>query len=305
MHQLRRQAQDPSFSLSSQEKNNKRKKQRCTRTFSVTVTSKACNICRSGNSQTTAATATAALFLPPPTNVDGQNTRDLVSKIITSITFAHYLESFKPGSFQNTMDDMFKENNLPKVNFPTKLFGQEFRNLLNQTENNVNEPQSTNTPVEVNNANNKINKVNNDMESEYHNKREREESSPVSSRKKREMERERETEIVEELVLHREATNTTNIAKFQSEREEIAPNHQPLPQRDPQLRAAAERERERVRGREGGGRRRRGEGGWRRRKMDISTLSHTAILKQLTFIFMSERKITSIPLQEAQIRMSK
>ena len=91
------------------------------------------------------------------------------------------------------MDDMFKENNLPKVNFPTKLIGHEFRNLLNQTENNVNEPQSTNTPVEVNNANSKINnKVNNDMESEYHNKREREENSPVSSRKKREMERERE-----------------------------------------------------------------------------------------------------------------
>ena len=63
MHQLRRQAQDPSFSLSSRKKNNKRKKQRCTRTISVTVTSKACNICRSGNSQTTA--ATAAIFLTP------------------------------------------------------------------------------------------------------------------------------------------------------------------------------------------------------------------------------------------------
>ena len=190
-------------------------------------------------------------YFSPPTNVDGQNTRDLVSKIITSITFAHYLESFKPGSFQNTMDDMFKENNLPKVNFPTKLIGQEFRNLLNQTENNINEPQSSNTQVKVNNANNKTNKVDNDMESEYHNKRERESNSPVSSKKKREMEREREreTEIVEEVVLHREATKTnpTNIAKSQSEREEIAPNHHPLPQRDPRLRAAAEKERERER----------------------------------------------------------
>ena len=124
-------------------------------------------------------------YFSPPTNVDGQNTRDLVAKIITSITFAHYIETLKPGSFQSTMDDMFKENDLPKVNFPTSLIGNEFRNFLDKTQNNVNETQNTDTPVEVNNANNKVNnKVTNDMDLEYHNKREREENSPVASRKK-------------------------------------------------------------------------------------------------------------------------
>ena len=60
-------------------------------------------------------------FFSPLTNVDGQNTRDIVAKIITSITFAHYVETLKPGSFQSSMDAMFQENNLPKVNFPSSL----------------------------------------------------------------------------------------------------------------------------------------------------------------------------------------
>ena len=63
-------------------------------------------------------------FTPPPpfpsSNLDMQNTTDLVAKIITSIVFAHYTESQMPGTFQSTDVAMFKENGLPKVNFPCK-----------------------------------------------------------------------------------------------------------------------------------------------------------------------------------------
>ena len=60
---------------------------------------------------------------------------------------------------------MFKENNLPKVNFPSSLIGNEFRNLLDKTQNNVNVTQNIDPPTEVNNANNKVNsKVTNDMD---------------------------------------------------------------------------------------------------------------------------------------------
>ena len=131
---------------------------------------------------------------------------------------------------------MFRENNLPKVNFPSCLIGNEFRNLLDKTQNNVNINHNIDPPTAVNNANDKVNsKVTNDMDLEYHNKRAREENSPVSSRKKREMETEIERESEDEI---------TNVAKRQSERPEITPKPQPLPQWDPGSESERERERE-------------------------------------------------------------
>ena len=65
------------------------------------------------------------------------------------------------------MDQMFKENNLPQVNFPSSLIGNEFRNLLDKTQDNVNVnvAQSTDPPTEVINANNTVkSKATNDME---------------------------------------------------------------------------------------------------------------------------------------------
>ena len=67
---------------------------------------------------------------------------------------------------------------------------------------------------------------------EFHNKRAREENSPVSSRKKREKETELERESDDEI---------TNVPKPQPQRPEIAPKPQPLPQRDHRLLASAAR----------------------------------------------------------------
>ena len=193
-------------------------------------------------------------FFSPPTNananvnVEGHNTKDLVAKIITSITFAHYYETLKPGSFQNTMDQMFKENNLPQVNFPANLIGKEFSNLLDKTQDNVNVNVNAAQSNEVINANNSVkSKVPNEMDLEFHNKRAREENSPVSSRKKREKETESERESEDE---------RTYVVKPKSQRPELAPKPQPpqpqpLPQRDPRLAASAARACERERRRSG------------------------------------------------------
>ena len=57
--------------------------------------------------------------------------------------FALYVESQMPGSFQKSVDEMFKENGLPKVNFPQQIVTNEFKNLLNQSKNNIVEEIST------------------------------------------------------------------------------------------------------------------------------------------------------------------
>ena len=54
-------------------------------------------------------------------NTNADEMKNLISKIITSITFAHYLEAFQPGSFQENIDKMFEINGIPKVNFPTDI----------------------------------------------------------------------------------------------------------------------------------------------------------------------------------------
>ena len=237
-------------------------------------------------------------FFLPSTNVDGQNMRDLVAKILTSITFAHYVEALKPGSFQNSMDAMFKENNLPKVNFPSSLITNEFRNLLDKTQNNTNETQNIDPPVEVNNANNK---VNNDMGLEYHNKRAREGNSPVASRKKREMEREIERESEDEITHHH---METNIAKPQSERPEIAPKPQPLPQQDPRLLASAARARERESENE---KRKSGRSRKREEARDRSRSSSYTRSPEITYanIFTLETAMKSISPLAIQIHMIK
>ena len=78
-----------------------------------------------------------------------------------------------PGTFQSTVDAMFKENGLPKFNFPQQIITKEFKNLLQQTTNDLDE---------------EINQVNEEMETEIveqSNKRAREIGSPEAPKKKR------------------------------------------------------------------------------------------------------------------------
>ena len=139
-----------------------------------------------------------------------------VAKIITSIVFAHYTESQLPSSFQSTIDAMFKENGLPKVNFPQQIVTKAFKKLLQQTTSNLKENSKVNEKMETD-------------QTEHHNKQVREMSSPEVPKKKREIERD-------------EYPTTSNENRVcQPERPVIAPK--PLLLRDP-CPAAAARENE-------------------------------------------------------------
>ena len=50
-----------------------------------------------------------------------KETKQLITKIITSVAFSHYMETLNPGSFQRNMDEMFKLNGLPQMQFPKNI----------------------------------------------------------------------------------------------------------------------------------------------------------------------------------------
>ena len=75
--------------------------------------------------------------------------------LTSSFTFAHYNESLKEGTFQSTVDEMFKLNNLPRVNFPTKIVTEGITDLFNDSvkDDNVNLASSSTDPPIVDNVN--------------------------------------------------------------------------------------------------------------------------------------------------------
>lgn len=47
--------------------------------------------------------------------------KEVNTKIMTGISYAHFMDSLEPGTFQNLMDEFFLLNNLPQVKFPRKI----------------------------------------------------------------------------------------------------------------------------------------------------------------------------------------
>ena len=46
-------------------------------------------------------------------------TKQIITTIMSAIVYLHYVEAIHPGSFQESMRDMYKCNGLKPVNFPT------------------------------------------------------------------------------------------------------------------------------------------------------------------------------------------
>ena len=111
--------------------------------------------------------------------------------------FAHYSESQRPGTFQETIDSMLLANNLPKVNFPQKIVTKVFSNLLHQSKDTIIEcfstPTENNVVEEIITVSENIVEHNirttNVMETEQtdHGFKRELESSPEAPKKKREM----------------------------------------------------------------------------------------------------------------------
>ena len=82
-------------------------------------------------------------------SVSKGETKEMITKIITSIAFAYYMEAITPGTFQKNIDEMFKINNLPRVNFPISIVTEGIKDMYrdtvahkNKTETQV-QPQTT------------------------------------------------------------------------------------------------------------------------------------------------------------------
>ena len=91
---------------------------------------------RARQAQTYAGATTSSVQQPQTpmlSNTYADEMKKLISKIITSITFAHYMEAFHPGSFQENIDKMFEINGIPKVNFPTDIVTTGIRELYRGT----------------------------------------------------------------------------------------------------------------------------------------------------------------------------
>ena len=68
-----------------------------------------------------------------PINVESSTTKKLVSKILITIVYAHYVEATKPVSIQETIDKMFDLNVLPCVNFPTEIVAVNLEEIYRDT----------------------------------------------------------------------------------------------------------------------------------------------------------------------------
>ena len=72
-----------------------------------------------------ATAATGSNSIGPKTNSNSvpgltkNETKEIITTIMSAIVFSHYVEAIEPGSFQRNMNEMFKKNGLKPVNFPT------------------------------------------------------------------------------------------------------------------------------------------------------------------------------------------
>ena len=126
------------------------------------------------------------------------------------------MESICPNSFQNTIDEMFKINGLPKVNFPTNIVTSQIKSLIQDANNVTSQSQNLPSQAEVNsNVNSNVNNVNNesdeeelslviDMDFEPKTKRAREANSPEVPKKKRET-------TAREMMVIEPSTSTANV----------------------------------------------------------------------------------------------
>ena len=68
--------------------------------------------------------------------------KQVITDMVTVITYVHYMEAFQPGSFQNNMDGMQRINGLPKVMFPTNIVAEDLKDLFKDALNNNQQPTS-------------------------------------------------------------------------------------------------------------------------------------------------------------------
>ena len=67
-------------------------------------------------------TMTPNMTNPHNTSMPGltkDETKGMITTIMSAIVYSHYVEAIAPGTFQQNMSEIFKRNGLKPVNFPT------------------------------------------------------------------------------------------------------------------------------------------------------------------------------------------
>lgn len=63
--------------------------------------------------------------------------KKLITKIMTSITYSHYMEAMYPGTFQRNMNEMYKKNGLDPVLFPDAIQTDGLLEIYQDITNNI------------------------------------------------------------------------------------------------------------------------------------------------------------------------
>ena len=74
-------------------------------------------------------------------SVNKGETKEMITKLITSTAFTHYMEAITLGTFQKNIDEMFELNNLPKVNFPNSIVTEGIKDMYRDTVTHKNQTE--------------------------------------------------------------------------------------------------------------------------------------------------------------------
>ena len=71
-------------------------------------------------------------------NIERNELKVIVTKVISAVVYSHYMETMEPGTFKRNMDEIFKKNGLPRVLFPVEIDTEDvmevFRDITKEEE---------------------------------------------------------------------------------------------------------------------------------------------------------------------------
>ena len=73
---------------------------------------------RTGATYATSSATSAATQNPDITPLTAEETKLIITTIMSAVVYAQYMEALEPGSYQKNIDEMYKLNGLPPVRFP-------------------------------------------------------------------------------------------------------------------------------------------------------------------------------------------
>ena len=149
------------------------------------------------------------------TQMNREQTKTIITKIMTSIAYAHYIETIQTGTFQKTIDEMFDLNNLPRVKFPTRIITDGIKDLFNNMtqDTHTTENQQANQGQEHTDTEQEAQMAEEAMETDS-NKRQRESSqfSPTENVEKKKKETKQTVEIETPTETRTETTPNSNLS---------------------------------------------------------------------------------------------